>query len=67
MTMMEDSVAAVQRISERIMSLRLDTKKGYWIVMSVYALQAGCPEHDRDEFYLALEEAIRSVPEGDYP
>ncbi|VDO92910.1 unnamed protein product [Heligmosomoides polygyrus] len=56
---LKDSVAAVQRISDRIMSLR---KEGYWTVMSVYAGQTGCPEQDKDEFYLA----IRSVSEGDY-
>ncbi|VDP07837.1 unnamed protein product [Heligmosomoides polygyrus] len=39
------------------MSLRLDTKEGCWTVMSVYAPQPGCPEH---------EKAIRSVPEGNY-
>lgn len=48
------------------MSLRLDTKEGCWTVMSVYAPQTGCPEHDKDDFYLTLEEAIRSAPEGDY-
>ncbi|VDP07307.1 unnamed protein product [Heligmosomoides polygyrus] len=46
------------------MSLRLDTKEGYWTIMSIYAPQTGCPEHVKDEFYLTLEEAIRSVPEG---
>uniref|UniRef100_A0A8L8JVB6 Cadherin domain-containing protein n=1 Tax=Heligmosomoides polygyrus TaxID=6339 RepID=A0A8L8JVB6_HELPZ len=34
---LKDSVAAVQRINDRIMSLRLDTKEGYWTIMSVYA------------------------------
>ncbi|VDO87408.1 unnamed protein product [Heligmosomoides polygyrus] len=63
---LRDSVAAVQRINDRIMSLRLDTKEGYWTVMSVYAPQTGCPEHEKDDFYFTLEETIRSVPEGDY-
>ncbi|VDP04190.1 unnamed protein product [Heligmosomoides polygyrus] len=48
------------------MSLRLDTKEGYWTIMSVYAPQTGCSERDKDDFYLSLEEAIRSVPEVDY-
>ncbi|VDO93831.1 unnamed protein product [Heligmosomoides polygyrus] len=43
-----------------------DTKEGYWTIMSVYAPQTGCSEHDKDDFYLSLEEAMRSVPEGDY-
>ncbi|VDO94583.1 unnamed protein product [Heligmosomoides polygyrus] len=56
---LKDSVAAVKRINDRIMSLRLDTKEGYWTIMSVYAPQIGCSEHDKDDFYLLLEEAIR--------
>ncbi|VDP17909.1 unnamed protein product [Heligmosomoides polygyrus] len=63
---LKDSVAAVQGINDRIMSLRLDTKEGYWTIMSVYAPQTGYPERDKDDFYLSLEEAIRSVPEDDY-
>ncbi|VDP16557.1 unnamed protein product [Heligmosomoides polygyrus] len=66
---LKDSVAAVQRINDRIMSLRLDTKEGpgaYWTIMSVYAPQTGCSEHDKDDFYLSLEEATWSVAEGDY-
>ncbi|VDP12842.1 unnamed protein product [Heligmosomoides polygyrus] len=75
---LKDSVAAVQRINDRIMSLRLDTregywtimslrldtKEGYWTIMSVYAPQTRCSERDKDDFYLSLEEAIRSVPEA---
>ncbi|VDO80849.1 unnamed protein product [Heligmosomoides polygyrus] len=63
---LKDSVAAVQRISDRIMSLRLDTKEGYWTIMSVYVPQTGCSEDDKDDFYLSLEDAIRPIPEGDY-
>ncbi|VDO62221.1 unnamed protein product [Heligmosomoides polygyrus] len=46
------------------MSLRLDTKEGYWTIMSVCAPQVGCPEHDKDKFYFTHVEAIRSV-QGD--
>ncbi|XGW18669.1 hypothetical protein V3C99_002905 [Haemonchus contortus] len=63
---LKDSVSAVSRISSRIMAVRIDTKDGYWTIISVYAPQAGCPVYEKDEFYLNLDEAIRSVPEGDY-
>ncbi|VDP25656.1 unnamed protein product [Heligmosomoides polygyrus] len=43
------------------MSLRLDTKESYWTIMSVYAPQTGCSEHDKNDFYLSLEE-----PSGPY-
>ncbi|VDO21549.1 unnamed protein product [Haemonchus placei] len=48
------------------MAVRIDTKEGYWTIISVYAPQAGCPVYEKDEFYLNLDEAIRSVPEGGY-
>ncbi|XGW34176.1 hypothetical protein V3C99_018193 [Haemonchus contortus] len=63
---LEDSVSAVSRINSRIMAIRIDTEEGYWTIISVYAPQAGCPVYEKDELYLNLDEAIRSVSEGDY-
>ncbi|XGW12159.1 hypothetical protein V3C99_013104 [Haemonchus contortus] len=63
---LKDSVSAVNRVSSRIISVRIDTKEGNWTIISVYAPQAGCPIYEKDEFYLRLDETIRSVPEGDY-
>ncbi|XGW03141.1 hypothetical protein V3C99_014828 [Haemonchus contortus] len=63
---LKGSVSAVSRISSKIMAVRIDTKEGYWTIITVYAPQAGCPVYEKDEFYLNLDEAIRSVPEGDY-
>ncbi|VDL76761.1 unnamed protein product [Nippostrongylus brasiliensis] len=62
----KDSVSAVRRISDRIMSLRIETKEGCWTIISVYAPQTGCPEKDKDEFYVALDDVIRSVPDDDF-
>ncbi|VDO67408.1 unnamed protein product [Haemonchus placei] len=63
---LKDSVSAVNRVSSRIISVRIDTKEGNWTIISVYAPQTGCPIYEKDEFYLSLDETIRSVPEGDY-
>ncbi|VDL76640.1 unnamed protein product [Nippostrongylus brasiliensis] len=62
---LEDSVSAVHRINNRIMTLRVEMKEGCWTIISAYAPQTGCSENDKDEFYMTLDEAIRSVPEGD--
>ncbi|PIO67742.1 hypothetical protein TELCIR_10499 [Teladorsagia circumcincta] len=64
--LLKDHVSAVNRVSDRIMAVRIGTKDGYWTILSVYAPQAGCPESEKDEFYLSLDHAIRSLPEGDY-
>nr|CDJ96362.1 craniofacial development protein 2-like [Haemonchus contortus] len=63
---LKESVSAVNNISSRIMAVRMNTKEGYWTIISVYAPQA-CPECEKDEFYLSLDATIRSAPEGDYP
>ncbi|PIO54181.1 hypothetical protein TELCIR_24461, partial [Teladorsagia circumcincta] len=63
---LKDYVSAVSRISDRIMAVRIDTKEGYWTILSVYAPQVGCPESEKDDFYLSLDDAIRSTSEGDY-
>ncbi|VDL75218.1 unnamed protein product [Nippostrongylus brasiliensis] len=62
----KDSVSAVQRISDRIMSVRIDTKEGSWTIVSVYAPQTGCLDKEKDEFYEALDDVIRSIPEDDF-
>ncbi|XGW18605.1 hypothetical protein V3C99_002873 [Haemonchus contortus] len=63
---LQDSVTTVNRVSSRIMVVRIDTKEGQWTIISVYAPQAGCPVYEKDKFYLSLDEAIRSVPEIDH-
>uniref|UniRef100_A0A7I5E709 DUF295 domain-containing protein n=1 Tax=Haemonchus contortus TaxID=6289 RepID=A0A7I5E709_HAECO len=63
---MKDSVSAVTKICSRLMFVMIDTKEGYWTLISVYAPQAGCLVYEKDEFYLSLDEAIPSVRERDY-
>ncbi|PIO66537.1 hypothetical protein TELCIR_11748 [Teladorsagia circumcincta] len=63
---LKDYVSAVNRISDRIMAVRIDTKEGYCTSLSLYAPQAGCSKREKNDFYLSLDDAIRSIPEGDY-
>ncbi|VDL87367.1 unnamed protein product [Nippostrongylus brasiliensis] len=48
------------------MSVRIDTKEGCWTIISVYAPQTGCSDKEKGEFYEALDDVIRSVPEEDF-
>ncbi|PIO52788.1 hypothetical protein TELCIR_25902, partial [Teladorsagia circumcincta] len=63
---LKDHTSAVNRVSDRIMAVRIDTKEGYWTVLSVYAPQTGCPENEKDEFCMSLDYAIRAIPDSDY-
>ncbi|VDL64230.1 unnamed protein product [Nippostrongylus brasiliensis] len=41
-------------------------KYGCWTIISVYAPQTKRSEEEKDEFYMTLDDVIRSVPEGDF-
>ncbi|EYC15240.1 hypothetical protein Y032_0037g3408 [Ancylostoma ceylanicum] len=63
---LKEHVSSVNRVSDRIISLRIATEDGFWTVVSVYAPQCGCTEADKEAFYDELDDVIRSAPEGDY-
>ncbi|VDL74000.1 unnamed protein product [Nippostrongylus brasiliensis] len=63
---LKDSVSAVGRINDRIITVRIDMKGGCWTIISVYAPQGGCSELEKDEFFMTLDGVIKSVPEGDF-
>ncbi|EPB76249.1 hypothetical protein ANCCEY_04666 [Ancylostoma ceylanicum] len=63
---LKEHVSSVNRVSDRIISLRIATKDGFWTVVSVYAPQCGCTEADKEAFYEELDDVIRSAPEGDF-
>ncbi|PIO73507.1 hypothetical protein TELCIR_04520 [Teladorsagia circumcincta] len=48
------------------MTVRINTKEGYWTLISIYAPQVDGPEIEKDEFFLRFDDAIRSIPDGDY-
>ncbi|EPB65329.1 hypothetical protein ANCCEY_15608, partial [Ancylostoma ceylanicum] len=62
---LKEHVSSVIRVSDKIISLRIATKDGFWTVVSVYAPQCGCTEAGKEAFYEELDDVIRSAPEGD--
>ncbi|EYB83114.1 hypothetical protein Y032_0342g3028 [Ancylostoma ceylanicum] len=63
---LKDHVSSVTRVSERIISIRIATEKGFWSVVSAYAPQCGCNGIEKAGFYDELDNVIRNVPESDY-
>ncbi|VDL84114.1 unnamed protein product [Nippostrongylus brasiliensis] len=55
-------VSAVRRINDRIITVRVDVKGGCCTIISVYAPQTERSEGEKDEFYMTLDDVIRSVP-----
>ncbi|EPB73133.1 hypothetical protein ANCCEY_07783 [Ancylostoma ceylanicum] len=63
---LKEHVFTVNRVSDRLISVRITTGEGFWNVTSVYAPQCGCAEAEKMAFYDELDEVIRGAPESDY-
>ncbi|PIO53124.1 hypothetical protein TELCIR_25556, partial [Teladorsagia circumcincta] len=62
---LDDYLCAVSRISDLTMAARIHTKEGFRIILPE-SPQSGCPETEKDEFYLSLDDVISSTSEGNY-
>ncbi|XP_046398182.1 uncharacterized protein LOC124164987 [Ischnura elegans] len=56
-----DNVVEVTRISDRIMSIKINASETTLRVISCYAPQTGCPDDIKEEFWDQLDDHIRSV------
>ena len=57
-----DKVFEVQRISDRIILMKVIIGKAVFTFLSVYAPQVGLPEADKDRFYDQLQSTVARVP-----
>uniref|UniRef100_A0A914WAH4 Endonuclease/exonuclease/phosphatase domain-containing protein n=1 Tax=Plectus sambesii TaxID=2011161 RepID=A0A914WAH4_9BILA len=55
-----DYVTEVSRVSDRLMSIKIDTGPTTLRVVSCYAPQTGCPDADKDAFWLSVDAHIHS-------
>ncbi|KAK6745007.1 hypothetical protein RB195_011614 [Necator americanus] len=56
-----DSVTAVDRLSDRLMAVKVDTEEVELRVVSAYAPQAGCSEEEKASFWEDLEQYVQSL------
>ncbi|KAK6764634.1 hypothetical protein RB195_024815 [Necator americanus] len=56
-----NSVTAVDRLSDRLMAVKVDTGKVELRVVSAYAPQAGCSEEEKASFWEDLEQYVQSL------
>ncbi|KAJ8364363.1 hypothetical protein SKAU_G00131940 [Synaphobranchus kaupii] len=56
------SVLEVKRVSDRVMSMKLEIVGMMMNVVSAYAPQVGCEIDEKDEFWRELDEVVESVP-----
>ncbi|XP_065323057.1 craniofacial development protein 2-like [Gordionus sp. m RMFG-2023] len=59
------SVVEFNRISDRLMKIKLCISQSILHILSVYAPQTGCKEEEKDEFRAILDEAVMEIPKDD--
>ena len=60
-----EKVFDVQRVSDRILLLRLVIDKTVFAFISVYAPQVGRPDDEKEQFYDLLQEIVSKVPNSE--
>ncbi|KAK6755365.1 hypothetical protein RB195_014000 [Necator americanus] len=61
-----NSVTAVDRLSDRLMAVKVDTGEVELRVVSAYAPQAGCSEEEKACFWEDLEQYVQSLEAKKY-
>ncbi|KAK3540907.1 hypothetical protein QTP86_004171 [Hemibagrus guttatus] len=59
------NVLEVKRVSDRVMSLKLETEGVMLNVVSGYAPQVGCELEEKERFWSELDEVMESIPTGE--
>ncbi|RWR99635.1 hypothetical protein B4U79_01873, partial [Dinothrombium tinctorium] len=63
---LRDSVVEVFRVSDRLMSLKIDAGSTTLRIISCYAPQTNCPDDEKDKFWESFETHLRSVGPDEY-
>jgi exonuclease III len=59
------NVVEVKRVSDRVMSLKLEMEGVMFNVVSGYAPQVGCELEEKENFWLELDEVVQSIPRSE--
>ncbi|KAK3544088.1 hypothetical protein QTP86_001256 [Hemibagrus guttatus] len=59
------NVLEVKRVSDRVMSLKLESEGVMLNVVSGYAPQVGCELEEKERFWSELDEVMESIPTGE--
>ncbi|KAK3518346.1 hypothetical protein QTP86_018579, partial [Hemibagrus guttatus] len=59
------NVLEVKRVSDRVMSLKLEIEGVMLNVVSGYAPQVGCELEEKERFWSELDEVMKSIPTGE--
>ncbi|VDM82608.1 unnamed protein product, partial [Strongylus vulgaris] len=60
-----NKIAAVDQLSDRLMSIKIDIGRKILRIATAYAPQTGCKEGEKDMFWQYLDDYITSIPQDE--
>lgn len=60
-----ESVLGIERVSDRLMSMKFDVDGQLLNVICAYGPQSGCPQEEKDQFWRDMDAAFGKVPGGE--
>lgn len=58
-------LVSIDKISDRLMTIKLVINKELWNIISPYASQQGCESAEKEKFWLDLEALINKIPDDE--
>ena len=62
---LKDRVLAVERPSDRVMRMKVEIEGEVWNIISCFALQTGCPEYEKDQFWETIDSEMQAVKQSE--
>uniref|UniRef100_A0A914UZ50 Endonuclease/exonuclease/phosphatase domain-containing protein n=1 Tax=Plectus sambesii TaxID=2011161 RepID=A0A914UZ50_9BILA len=61
---LSDKVLEVTRVTDRLMSVKIDLPDGAIMVVSAYAPQVGCPLEEKEQFWEIFDNYLQNTPDA---
>lgn len=62
---LQNSILTINKVSDRLMNVKLVQNKEVWNIISSYAPQMGCPVTEKEAFWTDLENLLETIPSNE--
>lgn len=59
---LQESVVNIEKISDRLMNVKIILNEQLWNIVSAYAPQIGCTDIEKEKFWMDLENLLKRLP-----
>lgn len=61
----QNSIVSIEKVSDRLMSIKLIVGREIWNIVSAYAPQTGCTAAEKETFWIELENLLKRIPKDE--